>query len=312
MQYLNDNFNDIFSNNKNEVDRNKNLYLLSKDKFQQYKSMRKYKKENYYNNNYINLINQENNNNSNNKNNNLKELKFEYLNINQFDLVSLLYSDYLPVDSENIIIGVIYFYCMKKDPKYIDNIMKGIRYEFVNFRILCSLAREHDAIKNCPTFRKEFKSELKKRIKKVSENNYLTNNNRIYLRKNIRRNNYVLNSNEDGLSGMNISDEIITFFLEKRNHEEYKDKLISLKKELKEEKRITEERIKNLEEENVQLNLEKNRLIDENKRMKNKIINKGMIEQIKQYNENNNNINAFNQADDFIKQNTDLNNCTIF
>ena len=111
---------------------------------------------------------------------------------------------------------------------------------------------------------------------------------------------------------MNISDEIITFFLEKRNHEEYKDKLISLKKELKEEKRITEERIKNLEEENVQLNLEKNRLINENKRMKNKIINKGMIEQIKQYNENNNNINAFNQADDFIKHNSDLNNCTIF
>ena len=80
----------------------------------------------------------------------------------------------------------------------------------------------------------------------MSENNYLINNNRIYLRKNVRRNNYSINNNEDGLSGMNISDEIITFFLEKRNHEEYKDKLISLKKELKEEKRITEERIKNL------------------------------------------------------------------
>ena len=41
------------------------------------------------------------------------------------------------------------------------------------------------------------------------------------------------------------------------------------------------------------------------------IINKEMMEQIKPYNENNNNINAFNQADDFIKQNTDMNNCTI-
>jgi hypothetical protein len=311
MQYLNDNFNYIFLNNKNDIDNNKNLYLLSADKFRQYKSIKKYKKEKYYNNNFINLINQDNNNNSNHKYQNLEELKFEYLNINQFDLVYLLYNDYLPVESENTIIGVIYFYCMKKDPKYIDNIMKGIRYEFVNFRILCSLAREHDAIKNCPTFRKEFKLELKKRIKKMSDSNNLINNNRIYLRKNIRRNNYILNNNEDGLSGMNISDEIITFFLEKRNHEEYKDKLISLKKELKEEKRITEERIKNLEEENVQLNLEKNRLISENKRMKNKIINKGMIEQIKPYNENNNNINAFNQADDFIKQNTDMNNCTI-
>ena len=100
--------------------------------------------------------------------------------------------------------------------------------------------------------------------------------------------------------------------MEKRNHEEYKDKLISLKKELKEEKRITEERIKNLEEENVQLNLEKNRLINENKRMKNKIINKGMMEQINLYNENNNNTIAFSQADEIIKQNTDFNSCTIF
>ena len=307
MQYLNDNFNYIFSNHKSEIDKNKNLYLLSKSNFQKYNNIKKTKKGNYYTNNLIDLINSDNNNNTN-----FEDLKFEYLNINQFDLVSILYSDNLPVESENTVIGVIYFYCMKKDPKYIDNIMKSIRYEFVNFRILCSLARDHDTIKNCPTFRKEFKSELKKRIKKMSENNYLINNNRIYLRKNVRRNNYSINNNEDGLSGMNISDEIITFFLEKRNHEEYKDKLISLKKELKEEKRITDERIKNLEEENEQLNIEKNRLINENKKMKNKIINKGMMEQIKPYNENNNNINAFNQADDFIKQNTDINNCTIF
>ena len=307
MQYLNDNFNYIFSNHKSEIDKNKNLYLLTKSNFQKYNNIKKIIKGNYYTNNLINLINSDNNNNTN-----FEDLKFEYLNINQFDLVSILYSDNLPVESENTVIGVIYFYCMKKDPKYIDNIMKSIRYEFVNFRILCSLARDHDTIKNCPTFRKEFKSELKKRIKKMSENNYLINNNRIYLRKNVRRNNYSINNNEDGLSGMNISDEIITFFLEKRNHEEYKDKLISLKKELKEEKRITDERIKNLEEENEQLNIEKNRLINENKKMKNKIINKGMMEQIKSYNENNNNINAFNQADDFIKQNTDINNCTIF
>ena len=146
----------------------------------------------------------------------------------------------------------------------------------------------------------------------MNDNNSSLNNNRIYQRKNIKKNNYNLINNEDGLSGMNISDEIITFFLEKRNHEEYKNKLMSLKKELKEEKRITEERIKNLEEENALLNLEKTRLIKENKRMKNKIINKGMIEQIQSYNENNNNnINDFNQADDFIKQNTDINNCTI-
>ena len=311
MHYFNENFNYIFLSKKKEINNNKNLYLLSKSSFQQYRNIKNKKRDSYYNNNFIDLLSQEDNINQN-KNSNFADLEFEYLNINQFDLVSLLYSDYLPVESENAVIGAIYFYCMKKEPKLIDNLMKGIRYEFVNFRILCSLARDHDSIKNCPTFRKEFKLELKKRMKKMNENNNLVKNNRIYLRKNIKRNNYILGNNEDGLSGMNISDEIITFFLEKRNHEEYKDKLVSLKKELKKEKIITEERIKNLEEENVQLNLEKTRLINENKRMKNKIINKGMAEQIKSYNENNNNINAFNQADDFIKQNTDLNSCTIF
>ena len=315
MQYLNDNFNSIFLNKKTSIDKSKNLYLLSKTNFEQYKDQKNVNKynffQNYRNQNLIDLMNI-NDINGNQKMINLKDIKFEYLNINQFDLGCLLYSDFLPVESENNVIGIIYFFCMKKDPKYIDNIMKGIRYEFVNFRILCSLARDHDSIKNCPTFRKEFKLELKKRIKKIGENNSNQNNNRVYLRKNVKRNNYSLGNNEDGLSGMNISDEIITFFLEKRNHEEYKDKLISLKRELKEEKRITDERIKSLEEENVQLNIEKNRLINENKKMKNKIINKGMIEQLNLYNENNNNINSFNQADDFIKNQTEVNSCTIF
>ena len=37
-----------------------------------------------------------------------------------------------------------------------------------------------------------------------------------------------------------------------------------------------------------------------------------MIEQLNLYNENNNNINSFNQADDFIKNQTEVNSCTIF
>ena len=114
---------------------------------------------------------------------------------------------------------------------------------------------------------------------------------------------------------MNISDEIITFFLEKKHNTEYKDKILSLKKELQEEKRITNERIKNLEEQNIQLNLEKKRLINENKIMKNKIINNRERENqnniINDY-RNINRINAYNQVDEFIKTNTDYNSCTIF
>ena len=251
-----------------------------------------------------------------NKRNEINDIKFEYLNINQFDLVNLLYSDYLPVESENSLVGSIYFYCMKKNPKDIDNIMKGIRYEFVNFRILCTLARDHDVIKNSPTFRKEFKSEFKKRIKKLNDNQVDENNkNRINLRKNIKRNNFNFNNNDDGLSGMNVSDEIITFFLEKRNNEEYKDKLMSLKKELKEEKRITDERIKNLEKENIQLNLEKNKLMNENLNMKNNIF-KNRMKSTQYNNENNNfnnaNLNAFKEVDSYVKNNVDFNSCLSF
>ena len=309
LQYISDNFNYIFLNKQNNIDKNKNLYLLSNENLRIYRDNR---------NNFMDMIVSENYN-QQNRNNDINDIKFEYLNINQFDLVNILYSDYLPVESENNIIGAIYFYCMKKEPKDIDNIMKGIRYEYVNFRILCSLARDHDVIKNSPTFRKEFKNELRKRIKKMNESNnsfYGKNNNRINLRKYVKRHNYNLSNNDDGLSGMNISDEIITFFLEKRHHEEYKDKIISLKKELQEEKRITKERIKNLEQENVQLNLEKNRLIHENKKMKNKLVDNSrrLINQNNTTTDNKNlynNANAFNQVDDYIKKNTDINSCSI-
>ena len=327
LQYLNDNFNFIFLNKNNIIDKNKNIYLMPKEYFNNYKNIKDCKNDNnnsnpyqmYSNNNqknFIDLIISENEY-LNWKNQINNDIRFEYLNISQFDLVYLLYSDYLPVESENNVIGALYFYCMKKDPKDIDNIMKGIRYEFVNFRILCSLAKDHNVIKNSPTFRKEFKIELNKRIKKLNENNNLVSNNkRISLRKNIKRKNYNYSNNDDGLSGMNISDEIIKFFLEKGNNEEYKDKLIFLKKELQEEKKITNERIKNLEKENIQLNLDKNRLIYENKIMKKKFINTIKINQnnsINNENKNlyNNNHNSPNQVDDNINYNYD-HNCLIF
>ena len=310
LQYFNDNFNYIFLNKHNPIDKNRNLYLMSKENLKNQNNNIYHKK----NKNLLDLIIYENNNHQNE----INDIKFEYLNINQFDLSNIIYSDYLPVESENSVIGAIYFYWLKKEPKDIDNIMKAIRYEFINFRILCSLARDHDIIKNCPTFRKEFKIELKKRIKKMNDSNcslYDNNSKRINLRKYIKRKNYSMSINEDGLSGMNISDEIITFFLEKRNHEEYKDKVISLKKELQEEKIKTEQRIKNLEDENVQLNLEKKRLLNENKIMKNKMItNKGTLNSMRRGNENKmyNNINAFNEMDNYIKKNTDINSCLIY
>ena len=332
LQYISDNFNYIFLNKQNVVDKNKNLYLLSEENFNIFNNSKndknennnpniyqRFKSNNNNQNNFMELLLSENN--YQNLKNEINNIKFEYLNMNQFDLVNILYSDYLPVESENNIIGAIYFYCMKKEPKDIDNIMKGIRFEFVNFRILCTLARDHDTIKNSPTFRKEFKIELKKRIKKMNDtNNSLYENskkNRIYLRKNIKRKNYNSSINDDGLTGMNISDEIITFFLEKRHHEEYKDKILSLKKELQEEKNITNQRIKNLEDQNKQLNLEKNRLINENKLMKKKIINNreryNQNNGINQnYNAYNRNIDGYNQIDNFIKENNDFDICLIF
>ena len=137
--------------------------------------------------------------------------KLGFLNLYSSDLTSILYNNNLRVDNENNVISALYIYCLNKDPKNIDNIMESIRYEFVDFQNMCTLARDHDTIKHCPSFKKRFTIELNERIKKLSKNNNENTNldNNCFLKRFIKRKFY---SSSDSICNLNISNELINFF----------------------------------------------------------------------------------------------------
>ena len=76
---------------------------------------------------------------------------------------------------------------------------------------MCTLARDHDTIKHCPSFKKRFTIELNERIKKLSKNNNENTNldNNCFLKRFIKRKFY---SSSDSICNLNISNELINFF----------------------------------------------------------------------------------------------------
>ena len=262
LQYINDNFQPIFSNKKGKCDIKENVLLYTP-------------------------INKIENNNSNN--NNHKKF-FSYLDLNSYDITYLLYSDNLRVDNENNVISALYMYCLNKDIKNIDNMLKAVRYEFVDFKILCTLARDHDTIKNCPAFKKGFIREFKERMKKIYNNGNSNIKNNIE-KKNIKRKFF---STSDTLNKLNVSNEIIKFFLEKNHHEGYIVKLNKLKEDIENEKKKNEERIKILESQVSQLTYKNNELNNENIKYKKMLKYHGKNNINNNINDNNNNNNLNN------------------
>ena len=177
-------------------------------------------------------------------------------------------------------------YCLNKDIKNIDNMLKAIRYEFVDFKILCTLARDHDVIKNCPAIKKAFRREFKERTKKIYCNNGNYKNNNIE-KKYVKRKFFCAG---DNLSKLNVSNEIIKFFLEKNHHEGYIVKLNKLKEDIENEKKKNEERIKILESQVSQLTYKNNELNNENNKYKKMLKYHGRNNNISN-NINDNNIN---------------------
>ena len=256
LQYINDNFQPIFSNKKGKCDIKENVLLYTP-------------------------INKIENNNNNNK-------KFSYLNLNLYDIKYLLYSDNLRVDNENNVISALYMYCLNKDIENIDNMLKAVRYEFVDFKILCTLARDHDVIKNCPAFKKAFIREFKERTKKIYCNNGNYKNNNNIEKKYVKKKFFCAG---DNLSKLNVSNEIIKFFLEKNHHEGYIVKLNKLKEDIENEKKKNEERIKILESQVSQLTYKNNELNNENNKYKKMLKYHGRNNNINNNINNNNNVN---------------------
>ena len=196
-------------------------------------------------------------------------------------------------------------YCLNKEPKIIDNIMESIRYEFVDFKIMCTLARDHDIIKHSPSFKKGFTIELNERIKKLSNNQ--NNNNNVFSKRFIKRKYYTIN---DSICNLNISNELISFFLEKNHHDGYIDKVNKLKKEIENERKVNDERMQILKKENAILNNDKINLTREIKKMKYHSNNINKSNQISSSIMNERQNNTINNFKDLIANNAK--NCIIF
>ena len=200
--------------------------------------------------------------NTNSKNEKAKS----YLDLDPFDIASILFNDNLRVDNENTVISALYMYCLNKEPNIIDQVMGAVRYEFVDFKIMCTLARDHDVIKQAPMFKIGFSRELNNRINKLNNSND-SNENRGLVKKKIgiKRKYYTLSQSDLSL---NISNELISFFLEKNHHSGYIEKLNKLQLYIEEEKKEHEKREEILQRQNRELKIEIQRLneIEEKKK----------------------------------------------
>ncbi len=266
LQYLSDNFQPLFLGKKGKCDLKESIILKQE------------KKENE---------------------------NLSYLDLYSNDITSILYNNNLRVDNENNIISALYMYCLNKEPKIIDNIMESIRYEFVDFKIMCTLARDHDIIKHSPSFKKGFTIELNERIKKLSNNQ--NNNNNVFSKRFIKRKYYTIN---DSICNLNISNELISFFLEKNHHDGYIDKVNKLKKEIENERKVNDERMQILKKENAILNNDKINLTREIKKMKYHSNNINKSNQISSSIMNERQNNTINNFKNLIANNAK--NCIIF
>ena len=81
------------------------------------------------------------------------------------DLAYITNSDNLKVDNENIMFTALYRFSINKNSTEIENLMNSIRYEFVDLKILCTAARDHEAMRNTMNFKNKFSRELYRRFK---------------------------------------------------------------------------------------------------------------------------------------------------
>ena len=185
-----------------------------------------------------------------------------YVDLYPFDVASILYNDNLRVDNENNVVSALYLYCINKESNVIDPAMGAVRYEFVDFKIMCTLARDHEIIKHSPMFKIGFTRELTERINKLNRSSSQRGN---LLRIDIPRKYYTF----DGDKRINISNDLISFFLEKNHHEGYREKLLALEKCLEDERKEHEKKQEILQRQNRELKMEMQRLNEmEEKRRK--------------------------------------------
>jgi hypothetical protein len=151
-----------------------------------------------------------------------------------YDLGYILNSDYLKVDNENTVFTCVYKYSINKNSQDIDLLVNSIRYKFVDFKLLCTTARDHETIKNSNQFKKCFQRELDRRLKmplkvtnelvkdnniNIIENDINKEINRIFdYRCHRERKCYIQG---EKFKSLNISNDLASFFLENEHHSGY-------------------------------------------------------------------------------------------
>jgi len=92
-------------------------------------------------------------------------VKKGFYDMNPHDLAYISYSDNLRVDNENILFTTIYRFSIDKNPSDIENLMNTIRYNYVDLKLLCTAARDHEAMRHSFNFKRKFTKELYRRFK---------------------------------------------------------------------------------------------------------------------------------------------------
>jgi hypothetical protein len=136
------------------------------------------------------------------------------------DLTYILFSDALRVDNENNVFTTAYRYCLQKTPQDIEMLMNAIRYKFVDLKLLCTTARDHDTLKNSHYFKKHFQKELERRLKPIDITYHDKGEIRCFGYHSHRPRKYYDNK-DDKNKPFNITNDLVSFFLENEHHSGY-------------------------------------------------------------------------------------------
>lgn len=176
LQYISDNFQNLANNlnNKNISQDVNNAMLPSNDTLIKNKDQVNLYQE--YNFNKTKSLSLENNKLC--KNNRLGNMIIDpnktkcsgenrsLFDLSVWDLSYILYNDNLNVESENFVMSFVYKFTFKKTIKEIEMLMNTLRYRFIDFKILCMIARDHKVISRSEIYKKNFDYEIKFRIAK--------------------------------------------------------------------------------------------------------------------------------------------------
>lgn len=208
--------------------------------------------------------------------------------LNLFDIVNILSNDLLNVPSEDDVMMFIFKYSSLKSYNSfgtntnIDYLIDCVRFKYVSFNLLCISVRDSFLIKDSEAFKRKFSETVRNRIEKPCENNqipiqgqesttahfiedtYKTIN--LSKRSDLKRNFY--SESNKAKSSVDISNEIINFFINNEHHKSFQSEIVRLQKELDKEKEEIAKKEKQYNQMRLQMQMEINEIREKEERKK--------------------------------------------